>query len=378
MSDPSLPDPAVAIEAEKFNRRSKVAKCLGTNPDMVYDASEEIGHKTRYEFYFVTRPDGDDLFVKVASTPELNESLNREATATQIAKKLGVPCKDVALIKTPDGDKQYSEIDGKGIIALELLDSHDWEFLATPEQLATLEGSQKEQLVSAAVASIRNLSGIEVPKDIDTSSLRFGDTAHPRYKSPDSVSKEFDENERVADMAAEVFADDSDARAATFRGLNQELRVLVDHLNTLNPPDGRQYFVHGDMAPNNMCVSKGDDRKSLVLDFEHAGKTEYRMLAKLTDMSNFIGRCWPNPELKRDLLRSLLDSESDELGPDDSYRLVRSATIFGALLLAKYGMAHDHPEHKMSVAILNQLEEDLKTIDDDYRRIATEREATSV
>lgn len=103
----------------------------------------------------------------------------------------------------------------------------------------------------------------------------------------------------------------------------------------------------------------------LLLDFEHASASHNLFLAQVTDLGNYYGRMWPNPEMQREFLNGFLAQSTPET-LDENYKLIRTTAVFGALFLAKYGMAPDHGEHQMSVSLLGNLEQNLASLDAQY------------
>ncbi len=345
-----------------------ISELLNSKDEIIYEAPG-TGTKDRYEYYIIATKDGKEVFVKETDNPEKKKCLAFEASATIVAKEMGIPCTSVY----NDGSEQFSpyvELGEKGAIALEVIDSKDWDFLPTRELLTSINSDQSRKLINASSKILVNYLGSEVPAHINTDSLRQGETATERYKSPESVYKQWETaRELIGEKIADVFPVDTNRHSKRISDLVSEgqsrLKYLVDNMGSQD----KKYFVHGDFNPSNMCVAKNNNQNAdgfLVIDFEQAGVTNYQALAKMNDLSNFFGVLWEEPDLQDSLIRSYFQEETKHGQVDQCYSLMRAAIIFGTTDYARYGMAYDHPEHGMSVALLNNLEKNLGVLNEEY------------
>jgi hypothetical protein len=153
---------------------------------------------------------------------------------------------------------------------------------------------------------------------------------------------------------------------------NRLMEIVENACSALSPWVGhgvdpvREFFVHNDAAPGNMFfpgVPQGHKGRALLFDFEYAGATRYPVLAWLTDLANFYGRCWPNPVMQRVFLQTLLgdDRVRERIAPRD---LAKATAVFGTVSLARFAMQTDHPEHPMAVALMTHLEHHIAFVDE--------------
>lgn len=83
-------------------------------------------------------------------------------------------------------------------------------------------------------------------------------------------------------------------------------RQLLEHWRAIieAPEHHGIFFVHGDMAPNNLYVHDNGDIE--FLDFEWVGITYNRIKALVTDFGNLHGRAWNNRVYQDALCRALI------------------------------------------------------------------------
>lgn len=317
--------------------------------------------------------DGNSRFLYGTTDPELSTEkprgffkmtekykiqLARESQALAIAKELGITT--VGII-TP-----YTETtQGKGIIELRKFNAEDGRILASAEEIAAAD----PEYGARAARAIRTLSGKVIPQDVNSTLFKRGDW---RNESAETFWKVWDEqNKKVFDPEHAQFVEEVIGE--------EKLQAIVDQTRTIAEPiiqagkdPTTEYFVHNDTAPNNMFFPNEDSTQSAVLlDFEHAAASHNRILAQLTDMGNFYGRMWPNPDMQKRFLTTFL-RETPQAEREATYKLLKTTAVFGSLYLAKYGMAKDHEEHVMSVSLLKNLEGNLASLDAEYQRLQTQ------
>lgn len=346
--------------------RRVIAQAFGLSPGEIWDASDYVGGRTRYAYYVAMSTGRIIAFIKATNNAKLQSNLRREAQATMLASSLGIPCKEVLYF--PQASDMYIEEEGIGAIALQFLEPADWLFVRNKEELAALVESEINAIVQTAIKALTTYSGFALPAHMDTSVFRSRETADWRYRSGDHLARAWNESIVVVNSIGNIFPHHVGATRHRFRTLFQE---GYDYgLHTTHTP-GVEYLVHGDFDPYNIAMprtdSYDDPRESLVLDFEEAGKTNYKELAQFCDASNFIGRCWPNPALQQELIRSLAQKLCQERTKEECQRFMRAVVIFSAFYLAKYAMDPKHAEHDMAVAVLTNLGDNLDVIDDAVR-----------
>lgn len=284
------------------------------------------------------------------SRPENNAQLIRESVGLTIAKRIGIPT--VRILHpfqiTPEGN---------GILHVERLDAETGTILTSPELIAAADPRYGAR---AALAFLR-AGGRIIPIDIDSSPLKRDDW---RNESPETFWRVWGEQNDV------VFSSENAELVDRLIG-TEKLRKIVDQTrNEIEPeiaagtnPD-TEYFVHNDAAPNNTFFSDVKD-EVLFLDFEHAAASHNLTLTQLTDLGNYYGRLWPNPEMQQQFLISYIEqSTADSI--DYNYKLLKATVVFGAMYLAKYAMKSDSDEHPMAVSLLENLEGNLSILDNQY------------
>ncbi len=284
------------------------------------------------------------------SRPENNVQLMRESAGLAIAARIGIPTVRILhpFQTTPEGN---------GILHVERLDGETGTILTSPELIAAADPRYG---VRAALAFLR-AGGRIIPIDIDSSPLKRGDW---RNESSETFWKVWGEQNGV------VFSPENAELVDRLTG-TEKLRKIVDQTRTEIEPEiaagtnpDAEYFVHNDAAPNNTFFSDIDD-EVLFLDFEHAAASHNPTLAQLTDLGNYYGRLWPNPEMQQQFLISYIE-QSTANSVDYNYKLLKAVVVFGAMYLAKYAMRSDNGEHPMAVSLLKNLEGNLSILDNQY------------
>lgn len=339
-----------------FNTQSKIGRALGgLAPREVHLHNADVfdAGKTRF-LYGTTEPSDPSLkpgFFKLAKGSETAQ-LRRESVGASIARAVGIPTVDVL--------HPYQETeDGLGIIHLELLSAKDGIFLSNPNLLASAD----PKLGAMAAIALSKASGRLIPPDIDSSLLKRGDWRNQSLEKFMKVWKE--QNDVVFGESHTELVNSLVGNDALHAVVNQTETELEPLVSAAQNPNG-EYFVHNDAAPNNAFFKNSGE--VLFLDFEHAAASHNLFLAQLTDLGNYYGRMWPNPEMQREFLISYLAESSPE-NLDDNYNLLKTTAVFGSMYLAKYGMQADHPEHTMSLSLLHNLIPNLTELEKKYNEL---------
>ena len=95
---------------------------------------------------------------------------------------------------------------------------------------------------------------------------------------------------------------------------------------------------------------------------EYSGATHNEALACITDWGNFYARCWPNPEMQQNFIKTLVDATDAKIDQRKAI-WIKGAMAFTTIYLAKFAMNPDHPEHDMAKALLRTLPERLQQLD---------------
>lgn len=337
-------------EAQNFQLQNVIGRSLNREPSQVKlvnpDQFSEEGCRFLYGF---TESKGEQPagFFKMAKTPETKKQLEYENIGIKIASEIGIP---TTSILQPYTDTQ----EGYGIIHVEKLDSENGIFLTSPELIAAADPKLGVTAAHALCASIEK----EIPTDIDSTILKRGDW---RIDSIETFTKVWNEENDIVFNPNNKFVGSEELMTIV-----DQTKVTIDPLiNDYHNPN-IEYFVHNDMALNN--VFYGNDKKITFLDFEHASVTHNQFLAQLTDLGNFYGRMWPNPEMQQEFITAFLQ-ESAVDKREYNYQLIRASAVFGSMFLSKYAMKSDHKEHLMSQSLLGNLKENLKKLDEKYKEI---------
>ncbi len=334
MSEPSSEQ---SLEAEKFADINMVAEAVGVPADSV----ELVSSGSRFKLFFT-----GDSFVKMSVPEDTKMQLRREVQGTEVANKIGWPSKEVRTLNGESGPTTYLEKENKAIVALELLDTKDWHIFSSPEQEVALEPEEGERIGRLMAEVVMEHSGKEIPEGVETDQLKQGETADTRYRSQESFWK--DRWQRHSQMVLDGWERVEQEVGVSREDLERELadaKARIEYLLQQNPDaDEAKYFVHSDLAINNIAISKeprADGRELLTLDYEHAGIANNQFLCRLTDVANFYARAWRNDSLRETFVRQSLRQNTKD-GLEDTYHLIRSAIVFGTMHISSFGMQPEH------------------------------------
>jgi thiamine kinase-like enzyme len=234
---------------------------------------------------------------------------------------------------------------------MEALNAENGEIPTNPELIATAD----PKFGQWAGDAIAHAAGKEIPKNIDASILKRNDS---RNESFSSFSNVWDNASHKV-----LMREPNEGELLSAADAQRLLQIITDVRNSIEPfiiaaqNDQVLYFVHNDTAPNNTFFNTKMET-ALLLDFEHAGATHNKVLAQLTDFGNFYARCWANPEMQKEFLKSLISADLTG-NREDNKNIARAVVVFGTINLAQYGMDPQHPEHAMSKMLLKHFEENL-------------------
>lgn len=300
---------------------------------------------------------GESVPVGFIKTCRLGDRLQlaREALAANLAAELSIPT--VACL-TP-----LTEINGLFLIEMAVLKSEDGVLLSNNELVAGAE----PEIGVRATQTILSLYKKEIPTAIDTSILNRSDGRNESSQSFWRVWQE--QNNVVLDLRNQSMIENlvGTEKLKTIVDLtSKDLEPLLEQFNNIDV----EYLVHNDIAPNNLFFDK--DESVVMLDWEHIGATHNSLLAQVTDLGNFYGRCWPNPEMQKFVLSTILCSDKFE-SVENRYKVAKIVAVFGSMYLSKYAMDNNHPEHKMAVFLLGNLQNNLAHLDVEYQSINKSR-----
>ncbi|OGM25663.1 hypothetical protein A3D00_02300 [Candidatus Woesebacteria bacterium RIFCSPHIGHO2_02_FULL_38_9] len=358
-SDTLQPSPTEVSPSPTDSWRNAVAASLNLRAQEIHLINAQqvltgIGLRSRCLYGF-TLPIAESLsnedqrppgFFKMSLTPELTELLKSESDITVLANNLGIPCVQIL--------RPFQLTSGEfGILHLEQLNGEGGEFLATDEIIAQTDRSFGARAARAFIA----ISGKTIPKDVDSSCLRRDSARNESFETFMQVWEEkyniiFSETDKGLDHAL----------VGKFQNIVVEIRREIEPLikKAVNPDV--EYLVQNDTAPNNLFFRR--DGKVLFLDLEHASATHNPFLAQLTDLANYYGRMWPNPEMQQEFLTTYLEFSTDSL--ESKYQLLKATAVFGSLYLASYGIKEGHKEHVMAESLLRNLENNLGILKQKY------------
>ena len=361
MDTPPEEDTEIQRQGEIFSLKNNIADVLNLTPTSIdlKNADDYLDGKSRYLYGF-TEPELTDSsterltpgFFKVAKDPQEIKKLQRESTATTVARAIGIAEVEVL--------NPYQDIpDGQGIVHLESLNSEDGIFFT--KTLSPISAADPIYGARFAKAYI-GMGELVVPTNIDSALLRRDE---PKNISLETFLR------RYAEFEAIIFDKENKNLLDKLIG-EEDLSTIIDEAKlTVEPyivaaqdPD-REFFVHGDMDLYNAFFYTNGDIK--LIDFEYSGATHNSFLAKLSDVGNFYGRLWSNTEMQQGFLTTYLESSSNSL--DHTYQLLKACVVFGSIGLAKYAMSPDHPEHDMTVALLGSIKGNLELLDQKYNEM---------
>jgi len=292
-------------------------------------------------------------FFKI-SGPKHAKQLRREGLAVEVAgQQMDVPTVNlITSLRKMSGGRVILEM-----VALDF--EKDGRILPASEQIATAE----PVLGTRAARTLCAFSGRQIPEGVNDLVFKRGDW---RNKSPRCFWRNWQKHSRIFEPRFKKMVD----------GLigTQKLKSIIGRAERdigkllEKGSKGEKYFVHNDASPSNMFFRFNGE--TLLLDFEHSGVTRHQILAFMTDLGNYSGRCWPNPKMQQEFLVGCLKNEN--LGSlEDRHKLVKGMAVFGAIFLAKYGMSQRHREHQMSVLLLENLEPALARINREYTQLSS-------
>lgn len=306
-------------------------------------------HPARFLYGFTEPSENEAGFFKM-SEPENNAQLIRENVGLNVAISVGIP---TVRILHPF----QTTTEGYGILHVQRLDAENGTVLTSPELIAAADPHYGAR---AALAFLR-AGGRKIPTDIDSSQLKRGDW---RNESPETFWRVWGEQNDVVFNPENAELVDRLVGTEKLRSIVDQTRAEIEpEIAARTNPDA-EYFVHNDAAPNNTFFSDTKD-EVLFLDFEHAAASHNLTLAQLTDLANYYGRLWPNPEMQQQFLATYIEQSTDNT-IDYNYKLLKATAVFGAMFLAKYAMNPDNGEHPMAVSLLKNLEGNLSVLDSQY------------
>lgn len=296
--------------------------------------------KSRFLFGFTESPENKSGFIKLCKTEDLKTQLKREVLGMALAEQLGA--RTVGII-----DSYQESSNGSAFVHLEALNSEQGTALHSPELIAGADA----QLGGHAADAIVHLTAREIPPTQDTSFLKRIDGRNQ------SVESFWHTWESAKEKVLESLSGDEKIEIQTIiSGAEEDLKPLL----AIKDTSGKEYFVHNDTSPGNIFFN-GTEKNATLLDFEHAGATSNQYLAMITDIGNFYGRTWPNPEMQRVFSKTILEKVKSTRTAEGK-TMVRGAMVFGAIYLAQFGVNKDHKEHAMTKSLLQNIKTNLDTI----------------
>lgn len=390
-----------------YSREAKTAELKYELADQLQVDANELELKNPEQYlegsrflYFFT----DRSFGKLSQSIS-KEQLRKESNATVIANNLGL---ETVSVHVP-----YTEIDeNRAFFTLEKLDLSQGMLLPSVELIASIEGDELAAIAKSSAKTILSVSEKPIPNNLSNETLTRNDN---RNTSPDGVKDMLGRaTSRVLDSKLANFVSDT-VGPTTVNGvemsgydqcaqLKDELINNIDILTNQWPETEEEYFVHNDASPNNMFYwqDKADpnNTRAMLLDFEHGGATHWPVLAMLTDVENFYGRLWPNPDLQtafaKESLKLLADHCNTPEEVEDRKTIIRTAMIFGSFYLSSFPLAKaanmleldgerdveavlaETKESAMARNLLGSLVENLAQLDEDCAQIINSMSADNL
>ena len=346
--------------ADLFYRR-EIARSYQIKPDNVnlITTDEFDSGASRFLFGFTdeTPPTGfTPSFVKLAKEERYKRQLEREVKSMELAHDLG--------IHTIDIHNGYFETPlGFGIIRLRRLDAGDGYFLANDELIAAADndlhfGQRAAKLIASSVGKI-------IPPERKSDFLIRG---QKRIDSENTFWEVWDqENSIVLDSKHNGYRNKlipSQNLQNILANTKEDLHPLVKYGVSEN-----EYFVHNDTSPSNCFFTNGNSQglSDILLDFEQAAATHNLVLATLIDLGDFYNRSWANPAMQQEYM-SFLMSELTQYSPEERYKIIRGAAVFGTMNASQYYMDENNNRHNKAVGLLQNLESNLSAFDDFYNK----------
>jgi hypothetical protein len=308
-------------------------------------------YRNRYLRGYVEFDDNQSGFFKMSPcVADQCEGLQRESEAVGFASFLGIP--SVRLVHP------YSEsVQGFGSILFERLLETKGKLFRTNSDLNNADpdlGSRVAKLFHAYMVPV-------VPNDVDSSFLKRDD---PRNMSARSFWNVWEDK-------LLCFQNRSLQYGLEFEGIRKEAADVQGELHEfVEEADNstQEYFVHNDFVPKNMYfwndpLERGD---ITVFDYDRAGATRNKVLAQITDISNFYRGCGLNNDMRMKFVTTLLDS-TDEIYRVNMRKVLKTAMVFGVLQhvgnMKKDRFVLGHDERTESLDLLRTLRRNIRFLD---------------
>lgn len=277
--------------AEEANKRylAAASEITGSDTEINFTNSEAFYRepdKSRFLRGFTISRDGTRGFIKMAPTNRNGRQLRREAEAMQIADQLGA--------KTVRQLKPYTETsDGlAGMHLVEALDPKDGQSLTNKEMIAGASAEYGEW----AGRAIASLSGREIPPEINSQILKRDDD---RNSSVESFWQVWHNSEaKIFDLPEDQQVLLSQTQIAEYRSALRDIAAAVEADIMADFDEKKLYFVHNDIAPNNIFFNQSE-QSALLIDYEYGGATHSQLLAQYTDYGNFMLAAGRTPKCKK-------------------------------------------------------------------------------
>jgi hypothetical protein len=341
--------------------QSEVATMLGISQGDVKSGTH-ISKRDRFTFLIATTRDGHDVFIKASANDDLREALKREAYAAMIGKRLDLP-----MIRAyPFRNGQfYGEHNGVGAVVLEMLPHDQWLFCDDlAADLPNLDTSTVVRMADSCAEIIAQISGQELPSDIDPTPLLHTIGAAPRFRSSDVLNTHLISTctPPVLRNLANIFVTGVDARGAWLQEQLKHAGRYID-MYDVRPGANEYWMYHGDCSTSNLCLHRDTDasRPFVTFDNEYFSVCRSSPLAVMCDLANLFGRCWANQTLQESFLRAVKAKLMPRRG-EMVKQLLHASIMVGTMNLARFAMDTTHHEHPMSVALLTRLPRNLAII----------------
>lgn len=307
-----------------------------------------------YAFTEPSNPAEKTGFVKLGRKDQVFEApdpvsvyMQREVWALQVAKILEIP--------TPNVIHAYTETpDGYGLIHIEAL--RDGTALPSSELIAGAPAEYGEWIAN----TLSKHCAKELPPGIDSKGFRRTDE---RNESLQMFLQTWDRDVQL--VAPSLSAEQLEDVTSIIEGTKSDVLPLLRAAEG----DQKEYFVHNDLTPANTFFND-KEKTVMLLDFERAGTTHNKLLAYITDVGTFYARAWPNPEMQRVFLQTMLGKATPET-INDEYIKLKTAVVFTSTFLAKWAVSPSHRERSMYTALLGNLEKNLEFLAGVYEQQKT-------
>lgn len=320
-------------QSENLDYTNIIEDFIGKDRSIAWINKEDFEiKKDRFLFGFAEGKESEpDLFIKMTKIGVGNntERLLDESRIMRAVQKLEIS--SVCQIH------EYQEKAGYAFICFEKLDMEKGDLLANNELIA----SAPREYGTLAGQTLHVISGKEIPPDFDCTVFKNNDIRNRSLESfmagwNESVKKviDFDPNKQDVFKQGEI---------NMVRKLIEELQAEIVLAQSKRNDNGKKYFVHNDASPNNIFFGTNGG-ETTPLDFEYAGVTENYLLARITDFGNFYSKLWPNPDLQKTFLSSIIE-QSDTKNIDEIYHTTRVVVGYGSLFHTQYVIDPEHEEH---------------------------------